>query len=118
MFKVQNRVESQTINTMAKRMGIAVIKRSHEIYSNTFAKGSTISDLSKPGIREDDDADLILEKTLDALHDETSAADFSIIDNPFSKPHKMTNENHDIFYHRPEYEHTTFIDSVINKRSL
>jgi hypothetical protein len=64
MFKVQDRVEIQTINLVAKRMSLATIKRSHEIYSSTMKKNNKINNIYKTSIDPDDDSDDIQEKQL------------------------------------------------------
>jgi hypothetical protein len=82
MFKIQGRTESQTINILTKRMSLAAIKRSHQLYTRSYNKNCCIDNIYKAEIRSYDTADEMLDKQLGALQNEMSASDCVSIGNP------------------------------------
>jgi hypothetical protein len=112
MFKVQDRVEIQTINLVAKRTCLATIKRSHKIYSNTMKQNNKINNIYKTSIDPDDDSDDIQEKQLGALQNEISATDYAVVGNPNQNLDLMTNRNYDDLFEKPEYDTTDVLDKT------
>jgi hypothetical protein len=62
MFKIQGRTESQTINILPKRMSLAAIKRSHQLYTRIYNKNCCIDNIYKAEIRSYDTANEMLDK--------------------------------------------------------
>jgi hypothetical protein len=76
-------------------MPLAVLKRSHEIYTNSFVRNSTIDNLYKPEIRSYNTPDQALDKQLGEFQDEMSASDFAVIGNRNQRTDELTNQNYD-----------------------
>jgi hydroxyethylthiazole kinase-like sugar kinase family protein len=70
---VRDRDSSQTANLMAKRMSIAAIKRSHEIYTNTVRQDDNLSKVIEVDIEQDDDNEEIKNKQFDVMQLEISS---------------------------------------------
>jgi hypothetical protein len=118
MFKINDRVEIQTINLIAKRMSLATLKRSHDIYTNSCRRNNQISNIYNRKISPNDDPEDILEKQLAAVQNEMSATDYAVVGNLNQNVDTMTNINYDELYNPPEYDTTYVIDKSINGNSL
>jgi hypothetical protein len=88
--KVRDRDSSQAATIMAKRISIAAIKRSQEIYSGTFSKDCKPNEVIDPRIEPKDRRDEIKEKQFDALQNEMPAQEELIVGDKFDQEQAKT----------------------------
>jgi hypothetical protein len=92
LFKVRDRNSSQAAYLIIKRMVVAVLKRSHEIYTNTYNRDSYINEVHNLNIQRSDDNEEIRDMIFDTFQTEISSGENFIVGNPFD-PRVAADEN-------------------------
>jgi hypothetical protein len=117
--KVCDRDSSQAANIMAKRMSIATIKRSQEIYSNTFKDSPECNDVIDPEISPEDTNEEIKDKQFDSMQKEISSQEELVVGERFNYE-EATDENEKAYRktERDRLKERKRIADSVNKRRI
>jgi hypothetical protein len=102
---------------MIKRMSVAVLKRSHQIYSDTYNQDSTLIGVQNLYIQDGDDSQEIRDKTFDTFQEEISSEENFIVGNPFD-PRVATDANIDEFGVKQRRKRSQIMAESENARRL